>query len=65
MSNEGKSFWAFLGGVAIGALLGILFAPAKGEETREKMADAARDWSERAKRKAEELRDTVNGKTAG
>jgi hypothetical protein len=29
------------------------------------MADAARDWGERAKRKAEDLRDTVNGKTTG
>ena len=33
---------AFLGGVAIGAATGILFAPEKGSDTREKIAEALR-----------------------
>jgi len=34
---------AFLGGAAIGAVFGILFAPEKGETTRQKIADILRE----------------------
>lgn len=33
---------AFIGGAAVGATVGILFAPEKGTETRDKIAEALR-----------------------
>lgn len=35
---------AFLGGAIAGAALGILMAPEKGSETREKLTDAVEDF---------------------
>src|ERR1017187_9887169 len=47
----------FLVGLGIGALVGILFAPKSGEETREYLASKADEGREYAQRKARELRE--------
>lgn len=44
----------FLVGFSIGAVLGFLFAPAPGSETRRKLADAARSAARIPERKMEE-----------
>ena len=37
MSKSSKTFWAFMTGASVGAILGILYAPDKGENTRNKL----------------------------
>ena len=49
---------AFLGGLAIGAAAGILFAPEKGEETRKKIAEILRQKGIRLNRA--EMEDLVD-----
>lgn len=51
MSNPSKTLLALLGGLAAGAILGILFAPEKGSETRKKISDQARKLGDKAKTK--------------
>jgi gas vesicle protein len=46
----------FLIGLGIGSLIGILFAPKSGEETREYLSQKAKGGSEYAQKKARELR---------
>ena len=41
MSDSGNTVLGILAGTAVGAVLGILFAPDKGENTRRKIADQA------------------------
>lgn len=40
MKNTAGIIGAFIGGIALGALIGLLFAPQSGEETRKKIAEA-------------------------
>ncbi|HEX8872433.1 MAG TPA: YtxH domain-containing protein [Candidatus Acidoferrum sp.] len=58
--NVGSKVSYFLVGLGVGALMGVLFAPKSGEETREylsKRADEGRDF---AQKKARELRERAD-----
>ena len=55
--NTGSRVSYFLVGLGIGTLLGILFAPKSGEETREYLIGKAEEGRDYAQRKARELRD--------
>lgn len=55
--NVGSKASFFLVGLGIGALVGILFAPKSGEETREFLSQKADEGREYAQRKARELRE--------
>lgn len=54
MSDNTKIVAALLAGLAAGAALGILFAPDKGSETREKINDSLKDLGEALKEKSDE-----------
>jgi gas vesicle protein len=58
MKSTGKVLLALGCGAAIGALLGVLFAPDKGSETRKKLSDTANDLTKKMKN----MRDSVTGK---
>ena len=55
--NIGGKVSYFLVGLGVGALIGILFAPRSGEETREILSKKAEEGKEYAQRKARELRE--------
>jgi gas vesicle protein len=58
--NTGSKVSFFIVGLGIGTLVGLLFAPKSGEETREYLMDRADEGREYAQRKARELRDRAD-----
>lgn len=61
---DGRSTYGlglFLAGLGAGALLGVLFAPKSGRETREDIASTAREKSEYLRQRSREVSDRVSG----
>jgi gas vesicle protein len=58
MSNS-KTILGFLAGAAVGSILGILFAPDKGTETRKKISETGSDVSESLKSKFNDFIDGI------
>jgi gas vesicle protein len=50
---------ALLAGLAVGAALGVLFAPASGTETRDLIADKSKDLADSAKDKLQTYKEKV------
>lgn len=59
MSKSSRSFWAFVVGAATGAIVGILYAPDKGENTRNKLYYQLNKYRDQLK---ELINDIVDGK---
>jgi gas vesicle protein len=62
--DRSSSFGWFLAGMGLGALVGVLYAPKSGRETREDIVNGARDGSEylraRSREAAEQMSDLVD-----
>jgi len=58
--NVGSKVTYFLVGLGVGALVGVLFAPKAGEETRDFLSKKADEGKEYAQRKARELRERAD-----
>lgn len=61
MKNS-KTVIGILGGVAVGAVLGILFAPDKGSNTRKKIAKKSTDATDDLKEKLNSIANSFSDK---
>ena len=58
--DSGNSFMWFLAGLGFGALLGVLYAPRSGRETRDAIMTSAQEGKEYLRTRGREARDTMN-----
>jgi gas vesicle protein len=49
MNTKSKIATAAIAGIAAGSVLGVLFAPSKGKDTRKKLRDKSNEFAETAK----------------
>ncbi len=60
--STGKVLLGLLAGVAAGAVLGILFAPEKGSETRKKIAKKGKDYADELTHKMNDFIEEITQK---
>ncbi|MGQ7944472.1 YtxH domain-containing protein [Flavobacterium sp. WC2509] len=60
--STGKVVLGTVAGLAVGGILGILFAPEKGSITRQQIADKGHDYAEELKSKYNSIADTLKEK---
>ena len=60
--KTGKMLVGLLSGAAIGAAIGLLFAPKKGADTRKKITETGDNYLQDAKSKFNEFADNLNHK---
>jgi gas vesicle protein len=60
--SSSKLLAGILLGATVGAVLGILFAPEKGSETRKKIVDSTSDLGDSLKTKFSEMTDSLKEK---
>ena len=61
MNDNSKVVVALLAGLAAGAALGILFAPDKGTETRDKLGQSLKDFGDSIKERAADEINNLSG----
>lgn len=61
MTTNGKVIGALLIGAAAGAVLGLLFAPSKGSDLRQKIKDNSGDLVDELTEKIKEGKDALSG----
>jgi gas vesicle protein len=58
--RDGNSFVWFLAGLGVGALVGVLYAPRSGSETREALRSRAEEGRDYMKSRAREAREQAS-----
>jgi gas vesicle protein len=58
--DSSNSFLWFLAGLGFGALMGVLYAPRSGRETRDALKNTAQEGGEYLKTRSREAKDTVS-----
>jgi gas vesicle protein len=58
--DNSNSFLWFLAGLGFGALMGVLYAPRSGRETREAIKNSAQEGTEYLKNRGRDARETVS-----
>ena len=61
MNDNSKVVVALLAGLAAGAALGLLFAPEKGSETRDKLGQSLKDFGDSIKDRAADEINNLSG----
>jgi gas vesicle protein len=58
--DSSNNFMWFLAGLGFGALMGVLYAPRSGRETRDAIKNTAQEGTEYLKNRGKEARETVS-----